>query len=161
MDYKDIEKKVNKLTNVYSEPPIPVCEIIRQQGVKLYTADFKQFVDTFSGFCDFENDSIYLNQDDSRERKFVVAAHEFGHWFLHRAEFKKKPDAYAFLPRYREIADGSVDDIKEKQADYFALNLIMPIRLVEEFNHLYSVSELARLFNVPRSLMERRLKAIL
>lgn len=161
MDYEGIKTKADRLTKAYSEPPIPVCEIIRKKGVKLYTADFLQHKTTFSGFCDFKNDSIYLNQGDNRERKFLTVAHEFGHWILHKEDFKKEPEKYAFLPKEREIAGDDVVDEMEREADYFAMNLIMPSRLIEQFVLFYSVAELARLFNVPRSLMEKRLKPVL
>ena len=161
MDYKDIEKRADRLTKAYSEPPIPVCEIVRKQGVEIYRANFENFRDTFSGFCDFKNDRIYLNRENTQERNFLATAHEFGHWNLHKEDFEKSPDDYAFLLKDREIADDEVSDTMEREADYFAVNLIMPRRLVEQFNDFYSISELARLFGVPQSLMEKRLKSVL
>ena len=154
----EIESEANKLTKVYSEPPIPVYEIARENGVEVYTANFEEVADTFSGFCDFRNDNIYLNQDDTPVRQFFTAAHELGHWVLHKELYLANPKEYAFMPKRRAIAGDSSDNPKEEEADYFASCLLMPHPLVKEFQTHFSTTELAGMFNVPRALMEKRLR---
>ena len=161
MDYKDIEKKADEFTRGYSEPPIPVYEVARENEVEVYTEDFEELADRFSGFCDFENDKIYLNREDSPKKQFFTAAHEFGHWVLHRSLYLAKPKDYALMPRQRAFANGTTDNLKEKQADYFATCLLMPRLLVKKFHPYYSSSDLANIFNVARILMEKRLREIL
>ena len=161
MDYKDIEKKADEFTKVYSEPPIPVYEIARENKIEVYTEDFEELADRFSGFCDFKNDRIYLNKEDLPKRQFFTAAHEFGHWVLHKSLYLAKPKDYALMPRQRAFANGTCDNLEEKEADYFAICLLLPHPLVEKFHPYYSSSYLANIFNVPRILMEERLKEIL
>ena len=80
--------------------------------------DFGKAVDVFSGFCDFERDRILLNQDDSLMRQYYAAAHEFGHWVLHKDKFKNKEEKYAFLPRQGVVSDSDEEDPLEKEADF-------------------------------------------
>ena len=159
MKLKQIEKKADELTKVYSVPPIPVCEIIQRSGVRLYTTDFGKASDVFSGFCDFVKGRILLNQDDTPLRQYFAAAHEFGHWVLHKDKFESGENKYAFLPRQGVVSDNEEDDCMEKEADFFAENLIMPTRLIKLFSH-YSPPELASIFNVERALIEERIKSV-
>ena len=161
MDYKDIEKEADKLTGLYLEPPIPVYRIARENKVEVYTADFGRFSDRFSGVCDFENDKIYLNEEDTQERQYFTAAHEFGHWVLHKNDYIANPERYAFMPKERVLGTGNSDDRMEKEADCFAIYLLMPRLLVKKFHPHYSSSNLADMFNVSGILMEKRLKEVL
>lgn len=161
MDNKDIEKKADEFTEVYSEPPIPVYEIVRENKVEVYTEDFEELADRFSGFCDFKNDKIYLNTEDAPKKQFFTAAHEFGHWVLHKPLYVREPKSYELMPRQRAFAGCASDNLEEKQADYFAVCLLMPRLLVKKFHPYYSTSDLANIFNVPRILLEKRLKEIL
>ena len=90
MDYRDIEKKANKLTEVYSEPPVPVYEVARSQGVEVYEVGFKNRIKNYLGFCDLADDVIYLNKDASPTQQILTAAHELGHWILHKEDYEKK-----------------------------------------------------------------------
>lgn len=162
MDHKHIEKKAYELTKVYSEPPIPVCEVVQNAGLSLYVVDFKKNSDFLSGFCDFEKSRILLNQEDPPMRQYFVAAHEFGHWVLHKGKYEENSDQnkYAFSPKQGLIVGNLSENIMEKEADYFAESLIMPRRMVKQFKSLYSVHELANMFNVQISLMEKRLRSV-
>ena len=157
MDYKDIEKKAYEFTKIYSELPIPVCEIAQEEGLEVYKADFGDDSDIFSGFCDFENKEIYVNRSDSPIRQFFVTAHELGHWILHRGEHGGKPHGYAFSLKQGADADSNADSLMEREADYFAVNLIMPSHLIKRLRNHYVASDLAEMFNVSRTMMEKRL----
>ena len=63
----------------------------------------------------FENDANFLQR-----RRFIVA-HEFAHSVLHKND--------ALLYAHRDVAHRN--DILEKEADYFALCLLMPEELVK------------------------------
>lgn len=65
------------------------------------------------------------------------------------------------MPRQRVFAGGASDSLEEKEADCFAMCLLMPRLLVKKFHPYYSSSDLANIFNVTRILMEKRLKEIL
>ncbi|MCY4039013.1 MAG: ImmA/IrrE family metallo-endopeptidase [Hyphomicrobiales bacterium] len=161
MDDKEIEKKADELTERYLEPPVPVYGIARENKVEVYTADFGEFSNRFSGFFDFENADIYLNEKDAIEKQYFTTAHEFGHWILHKDDYIADPERYAFMSKRTETANGNSDDYMEREADYFATCLLMPRLLVKKFVPYHSSSELAAMFNVPHALMENRLKEVL
>lgn len=153
----EIENITENLTRIYSEPPIPVYEIAREKGLEVYVTDFEEVADVFSGFCDFKNDNIFLNQADTPKKQYLTAAHELGHWILHKDIYTANPEKYMFMPR-RKLAD--TEDPMEKEADHFAACLLMPRFLVKEFYSNSLVAELADMFNVSRTLMEKRLRSI-
>ena len=157
----EIEKKADEFTEAYFEPPVPVYEVARENKVEVYTADFEELADTFSGFCDFNSDNIYLNQEDASKKQYFTAAHELGHWILHKDDYVADPEKYVFMPKRRAIANDSSSDHMEREADYFATCLLLPRVLVKKFYPHYSSSQLAEIFNVPRILMEKRLKEVL
>ena len=161
MDKKDIKKKADELTERYLEPPVPVYRIARENKVEVYTADFGKFSDRFSGLCDFEYDNIYLNEKDKPKWQHFTAAHEFGHWLLHKSDYTDNPERYALMPKEKLLGNGDSDDRMEKEADYFAICLLMPRLLIEKFRPHYSSSDLAGMFNVSHDLMEKRLKEVL
>ena len=161
MNGKNIEKSADKLTGAYLEPPIPVYRIARENEVEVYTADFGKFSNRFSGLCDFENNNIYLNEKDTPERQYLTAAHEFGHWILHREHYIANPERYALMPKKKAFGNDNSDDPMEEEANRFAICLLMPRLLVKKFHPHYSPSELAEMFAIPRTLMEERLKEVL
>lgn len=156
MKQEDIEEKANELTKVYSEPPIPVYEIIREAGLQVYEADFGDAHTRFSGFIDFKTKGIYLNQDDTKTRNRFTAAHELGHWILHRNLFEADPSKYNFLLRGKNTDN---NDPEEQEADYFATCLLVPRSLLSPLRE-NSAKILACAFGVSRSMMEIRLKRV-
>ena len=160
MQRRDIEKDANELTKVYSDVPMPVYEIAREKGLEVYVADFGDYVDTFSGFCDFKKGNIYLNKMDIEERRSFTAAHELGHWVLHKDTYLANPEKYEFMPKRRAIVNNHPDNDMEEEADFFATCLLIPRHLIRKFQPRFSARELADIFNVPWVLMEKRLKDI-
>ena len=159
MHNEDIEKKANELTKVYSEPPIPVYEIARSQGVAVYEAKFKECYKGVHGFCDFLDDAIYLNKADSPIQQILTAAHELGHWILHREDYKLNNKRYAFFPKKNESGFGG-NEKEEAEADFFASQLLMPRSLLLPYIPHNSVAVLAEAFDVSRAMMEMRVKDV-
>ena len=157
MSRKHIEERANELTEVYSEPPIPVYEIIRSQGVAVYEATFKEGYTGLHGFCDFVDDAIYLNKADHPIQQIVTAAHELGHWILHREDYKRDNKRYAFFPKKSESELGGNEE-EEADAEFFASRLLVPRSLLLLYVPHNSVAVLANAFDVPRAMMERRVK---
>lgn len=155
MERKFIEEKANELTKVYSEPPIPVYEIIRSQGVAVYEAEFRERYKKFHGFCDFLDDAIYLNRADSPMQQILTAAHELGHWVLHGEDYKRNKKRYAFLPK-KNVDEFGRNKEEEEEAEFFASRLLMPRSLLLPYIPYNSVSVLAEAFDVSREMMEVR-----
>ena len=161
MGRNEIERKADEFTGIYSELPIPVCEIARDQGLKVYKISFGDDANDLSGFLGFKKREIWLNKDDTDVRQFFVTAHELGHWILHRQKYEEGPEEIAFCLRQGADARHDIDESEEKEAEYFAASLVMPQRLVKKLRGNYAPSELATMFNVSRTTMEKRLKGVL
>lgn len=150
------KKTADELTEPYSTPPVPVHEIAEQNGVNVVFADFGKHRETVSGLCDFKAKRLYVNKFDSAQRQAFTIAHELGHWLLHRDEYIRDPKSYPVLPRFM---DGNKDDPKEKEANKFAANILVPERLLKPVIGA-PVSVLANIFGVSRTMMEYRVKNV-
>lgn len=158
MNYEDIEKKADGLTEVYSEAPIPVYEIIRSKGIEVYEAEFRVRVKNVHGFCDFVGGAIYLNNVDTPTQQIYTAAHELGHWVLHKSKYEGKNKRYACLPKGNAVGF-DIDEEEEDQANFFASRLLVPRLLLRPYrSYNNSIASLAKEFNVSRDLMERRVR---
>ena len=90
---------------------------------------------------------IMVNENDIPTRRRFTIAHELGHYFLH--------DGDKTFVNFRGLSTP-----KERQADKFAAELLMPEkRLREEHGKLFFplVSQLAERFNVSKEAMRYRL----
>jgi Zn-dependent peptidase ImmA (M78 family) len=148
-------ERARELTDVYSTPPIPVFDIAEQRGVNVVFASFGRHSETISGFCDFAAARLYVNENDSSGRKMFTIAHELGHWLLHRDFIKSGSHLYRALPRFKAPSES----VLEKEANLFAAELLVPRSLVLPVKDA-SVSQLADIFAVSRTMMEWRLKNV-
>lgn len=154
--WRHVERTANELSAGFSAPPIPVLEIAESHGVDVVFADFGDTGEKVAGFCDFENAQLFVNADDILTRQTFTIAHELGHWILHKAYFDQHPQEYHILPRFQSVAES---DAFEKEANFFAANLLVPRRLLEPVKSA-GVSQLANIFAVSRMMMENRLKNV-
>lgn len=138
----------------YVRPPIPVLEVAERCGVEVLIGDFGKFRDTLSGFCNFDKARLFVNKDDDVIRQFFTIAHELGHWVLHKPNFEKSPGDYPVLPRYH---DPDRADPLEKEANIFAMHLLVPERLLRQVRNA-SAADLAEAFGVSENMMAFRLK---
>lgn len=152
--WSHVRSVVNDLTKIYSAPPIPALEIAESNGVNVVFADFGSASDDVAGFCDFASAKLYVNADDIVERQTFTIAHELGHWILHKKYFDAHPDEYESFPRFQTVSES---DAFEKEANFFAANLLVPMRLLKPVANA-SVTSLAKAFGVSRTMMEYRLK---
>lgn len=151
-----VKSIVNQLTDRYSVPPIPALEIAEGSGVDVVFANFGSASESVAGFCDFPTHTLYVNADDITERQTFTIAHELGHWLLHRKYYDAHPDDYNSFPRMQFVEQNNAF---EKEANFFAANLLVPLRLLKPVRHS-SVTDLARAFGVSRTMMEFRLKNV-
>lgn len=134
-----------------TSPPVPVTKIVNAE-TNLSIAETKFYDSKISGFIDFEQLLILVNKLDAFIRKRFTIAHELAHWILHREEVKINIDRAIF---YRKTSYLEDEDILEKEANYFAANLLVPEFLLKEFRD-YSDSELADLFRVSEDVIKLR-----
>ena len=154
--WKLAEDCADKLTKNFSAPPIPVLEIAEQNGVNVVFANFGENAEKVAGFCDFRGARLFINRDDIPTRQAFTMAHELGHWIMHREFFLQNPERYPVLPRFNN-PDRS--NIFEKEANCFAACLLVPKRLLVPVQSA-SVSALAQVFGVSRTMMEHRVSSV-
>lgn len=152
--WKVVESEAERLTKIYSAPPIPALEIAERSGVDVLFAKFGDATEKVAGFCDFPHAKLYVNSEDIVERQTFTIAHELGHWILHKDFFEQNPEEYEILPRFQSVDE---HDPFEKEANFFAASLLVPKRLLLPVKDA-PVSQLARAFGVSRTMMEYRLQ---
>lgn len=137
------------------EPAVNPAEIAIEYGVNVFFVTFdSEYNEKVSGFFDAKENSIYVNGDEYPPRQVFTIAHELGHKFLH--EEWAKTSNYRYLNR-AQVADFHKKDHREQEADFFAANLLVPERMIKEYQFA-SVDQLSRLFMVSRLVIVKRLK---
>ena len=107
-----------------------------------------------AGFYDCQQKKIFVNKSNNVRDKIFTIAHELGHHLLH-SEYSKS-DRYVVLPKFKDI-ETDVQPIEEKEADNFALFLLMPKKSLNKYQKIISTSELSDLFAVKPEHMKERL----
>ena len=153
----DIEKAASNIlkNNEIVKPFVNVFQIARDAGLSIEYRKMPQGDKDVLGFLDSSTGTIYVNVENSIARRTFTIAHELGHFFL-----KHQPDEYGLLRRNNTYT--GIKEQKEKEADYFAANLLMPEEMIKNEIRLYpflqsSPELLASKFGVSTVAMEYRL----
>ena len=155
-DYRLAESKALDLlvrAGINTPPvnPIDVAENILGVPVKFAIFDATQS-ERISGFYDSEENEIVVNREEAPLRQTFTIAHELGHKVLHE-EWARSSEYQVLLRNPQE----QNRDFREKEADAFAANLLMPRFMMDEYYDRSSVSELSRLFAVSVPAIRARL----
>jgi len=167
--YERIDKVARRLLEQSQALALPVNldAITDFLGLTVLT---KRLEDEYSGFLAVAEKTIVVNSQHSPVRRRFTAAHEIGHYQLHR---KKKPNLPAFIDRAvyfrRSSGDDSVgvDHRMEMQANAFAAGLLMPEFLLDEYldkhpdvdiGQTAGIKQMADEFEVSRQAMDYRLR---
>lgn len=156
-NYDNVSKKVEEVLkeNFVIAPPVKIEDIASNYELIIVEADFGKDAKNVAGFIDPEEKKIYVNKNDSDTRQAFTIAHELGHWLLHRDQLVKEPDKYAILYR---IPLGKINgDPIEKEANFFAANLLVPRDLLKKYRD-YDINTIARIFGVSSEVIGYRLK---
>lgn len=128
-------------------PPVPIDLLCAKLGVEL------QYVGQpgWDGALTVEDGFAFIWIDDSvsRTRQRFTIAHELGHLFLH-------PDSVKFRDRITMLGI----DPKEREANQFAAELLMPEWMLATFMPGRTIEELAALFEVSPQAMGIRVQAL-
>lgn len=111
-------------------PPVPVLEISSQCGVAIQS---KPFSTDLSGFLFRKQDValIGVNSRHAEVRRRFTIAHELGHFLLHgETSVEMHVDRAYVKARNKTSSEGTDPD--EVEANYFAAELLMPRRFLEE-----------------------------
>jgi len=157
MDYQNVQDSVDKVLreNYILDPPVNIQDLISNYGLTLQEIDFGTYKSSVSGFLDFEKKAIYVNKDDSDVRKIFTAAHELGHWILHKNDFDKDPSKYSVF--YRRPLGQYEDNKYEKEANYFAAHLLVPKEFLDKYKDL-DIKTKAIIFGVSSEVIGYRTK---
>lgn len=135
------------------EPPVDVLACAKAIGLPIYSLDLPHGV---SGMIKRKADKTfecYVDRSEPSVRQRFTAAHELGHFILHRDSIGNTHE-----DNYRLRAEG-MTNWQETQANQFAADLLMPRDLIDRAvdQGTTSVEELAKLFRVSQIAMSIRL----
>lgn len=142
--------------------PISLRQIALNIGISVLPMDFTKFNSQVNGkkisglvMSNHNNAVIYYDKNDTPENQRFTVARELGHISQHLAN--QDPDDCVYID-YR--TGGSTENEKEKQANTFAGQLLIPLQKLKEvyLKTLFpSSSNLAKVFGVSSNVMEERL----
>lgn len=145
------------LDDVTKLAPVDVLAAAKRLGVLVYSASL---ADKVSGVLlkdkSYGSDSgfvIFVDKDEPAYRQRFTAAHELGHFVLHKDSVgDRNEDNYL-------LRSDTMSNRQEVEANKFAASLLMPMGLIEEqmSSGNTSVSGLARAFGVSPTAMSIRL----
>lgn len=179
-----IAARSTKLLNEHKayKAPVDVFSLIEKMGIKILVEPME---DEMSGFIKIdENETvIVINANHHKNRQRFTAAHEIGHYCLHRHEngeeqvfvdhsFSKgivdsrKGSSRKVFHRSEESSHGT--DFREVEANRFAASLLMPEKLIEDLverweidmSNDYDIQRLASKFGVSQQAMTLRLASL-
>lgn len=158
-NFKQCKISADKLLKKYdyTMPPIDPERIAEEEGVDVIYADFEEpFNKSVSGFFDLKQNRIVINKDISDNRITFTIAHELAHHQMHQ-EYIKGAN-YKPMPRSNVYLDNKPKE--EIEADQFAANLLVPLKMLKRYEKVASVSELASLFFVSEGVIRNRLSLL-
>jgi Zn-dependent peptidase ImmA (M78 family) len=153
-NYKRAESQALILLNRagLTEPPVNPIELAKICNVSVHFANFSDESGKISGFYDAADAAIIVNRNEPPLRQTFTIAHELGHKILH--EDWAKTTEYKVLLR---DPDTNRQDFREKEANAFAANLLMPRFMMDIYYNLLSVESLSILFAVSVPAVRARL----
>jgi len=158
---KETILKIESLTSdlvqeVYGEgqdiiPPINLDKVIKFSGLVVKIGKFDD--PDIIGMYDRKQSAILLLEGDSFVRQAFTAAHELGHYYLH----KDKPNEIFYRKDFYLLDDD--DKGQEQEANWFAASLLMPREIFSIFyKKLGNIEQLAKRFNVSSTSVYYRVK---
>src|SRR6266496_141061 len=145
--------------NYQTTPPIDVYGIARNNGLEIIEKLFPIDQANIAGFITMQDGTgkLYVNLRDVIYRRRFTIAHELGHWRLHREELRSNPQrSILFRIAIRQL---NVDPT-EKEANFFAANLLVPLGLLRQHRDGKTNEKLAELFLVSTEVIGYRLSLL-
>lgn len=148
--------------------PVNIIDICNEKGIKVLEAYLPPEVSGYimtskNGVPGYDADQVIIvNLSDAPTRRRFTIAHELAHYVLHK---KPEDDIYA----HRDVGEYNS---KEREANIFASNILMPEELVREeirrlcdtmwgdVSPLIKINRVAERFAVSSSAAEVRLKEL-
>ena len=144
--------KPGDLTDVYSEPPIPILEIAEQR-VRVLFCEFPSTVAEVLANTALTSNRIYVNSAETLQNQRWGLARELARWLLHRQIFLD--DARRYLPTLIQPEFYCLNEL-DRAANNFAVRLLMPRSMLQHTKHC-SYAEIADIFNVSLGVVNFRM----
>jgi Zn-dependent peptidase ImmA (M78 family) len=114
--------------------PVPVDKIATSLGIEI-TLD--EVDDGLSGFLlrdkKVGRTVIGANKSHHKNRQRFTIAHELGHYLLHEGELVHLDEELgSFAVDFRDHVSSKGEDVNEKEANYFAAELLMPAKFLKQ-----------------------------
>lgn len=145
--------------------PVPVERIARRLGIQARYAPFDGDISGMSYVKDGVS-IIGVNNLHHPHRQRFTLAHEIGHVLLHAAELRRQVHLDR-VPLYRDGVSATGKDARERAANAFASELLMPRALLDKVTDASldledeeAVAKLARRFRVSVAAMHFRLHRV-
>jgi len=161
-----IQAMVEKLLaeNKITKAPVPLSKVVKNTGVRISEGVLEG---NLSGFLyrDTKQSVIGVNTEHAQVRQNFTIAHELGHFLLHDQETLHVD--HEFRVRLRNDASSQGTDEAEREANFFAAALLMPLNLIaadfkgREYLDLLDddfLHDLARKYGVSTQALVNRLK---
>lgn len=158
----ELERKAQQILKLHGVAvgPIDPVQLANQIGLKVYNAKFpREGVHGLLALRGGEG-QIYVEVNDTPNRKRFTVAHEIAHYLLHfrDQDVEHVDDADSFRTVADPTSEWTPERRREWEANYFAAALLMPERAVREaVARKLSLSTLADYFQVSDRAMAIRL----
>lgn len=159
MRYEEISAEADRILNNHGRGiyPVPVVEIANKLGITVYSDH--AYAAGRSGHIEIDDTgttSIVVNESDSPTRMRFTIAHEIAH-HLFDLDYLQE---HRTIDRNGNAADATYRD-RERRANYFAANLLMPKEaFIEQWLALDSLEKVAEYFSVSREAAKFRALAL-
>ncbi len=131
-DYTKAIEAADKLLrdNQITKPPVPLVELATNHGYSVQIGVFPNDLLNVCGYIDINKKVIMTNASDSPNRRAFTIAHELGHLLLHEDELRFNSDLGVML---RAPLGKQELDPREKEANAFAANLLVPAKMLKPY----------------------------
>lgn len=159
----------DKTLEVSEDNSLSIFEICHKNGIEVFEMNFELENDTDDEtswvfiYRKKENRKIIgVKKTDALVRRRFTIAHELWHYFLHKY-YRTKSSGFIdtsqnFAVMYRKGEFSEAEKNREREANYFAANLLMPEKLVKKaFDKTDNIIDIAEVFWVSAVAMSIRL----
>ena len=159
-DYQKAKENAEKtLKDNYIESvkdlPIRPDKIAFTYGIEVKYIDFSDKFKEVAGYVNINKNTIYVNDNDHANRQTFTIAHELGHVLLHKQELEEGNHDIAILLRL-PIGNHENNPL-EREANYFAANLLVPTKFLAVYENIANTSSLSKIFLVSEDVIRFRL----
>lgn len=144
--------KILQKNNLINQIPVDVYAIAKNENITIIKSSFDNA--HISALLVFKDGKYYIGVNESHPdtRQRFSIAHELGHYFIHRKMFHLDAEPVEGYIMYRDENSETGTDPKEREANEFAANLLMPegIFRLEAGKEFASYETLAQKFNVSK-----------